>query len=77
MHNVSIPDANWQRLFAAAVREQNPFLVAERFRSATFEILDRPLVGFGVASGIKCSKIAALAGLGVLFCASTGGIRRS
>ena len=40
MQYASIPDANWQRLFAAALREQDPLRVAERFRAAKDAIMD-------------------------------------
>lgn len=40
MYYASIPDANWQGLFAAALREQDPLLVADRFRSAKDAIMD-------------------------------------
>jgi hypothetical protein len=40
MHYASIPDANWQGLFAAALQEQDPLLIADRFRSAKDAIMD-------------------------------------
>jgi len=50
MSNSPIPDTNWQRLFAAAVREQDPRLVAERFRSAKDAIMDHIEDSFDTAS---------------------------
>ncbi len=50
MNYASIPDANWQRLFAAAVRERDPLLVADRFRTAKDAILDYIEDSFETAS---------------------------
>jgi len=50
MNNAPIPDAIWERLFAAAVREQDPLLVAERFRSAKDAIMDHIEDSFDTAS---------------------------
>lgn len=40
MHYASIPGANWQDLFAVALREQDPELVADRFHSEKDAIMD-------------------------------------
>lgn len=50
MHYASIPDANWQELFAVALREQDPGLVADRFRSAKDAIMDHIEESFDSAS---------------------------
>jgi hypothetical protein len=50
MHYASIPDANWQELFAVALREQDPRLVADRFRSAKDAIMDHIEESFDSAS---------------------------
>ena len=40
MNNAPVREANWEGLFAAAVREQDPLLAARRFRSAKDAIMD-------------------------------------
>jgi hypothetical protein len=41
MKDFKISEANWQRLFEAALLEQDPRRFAERFQSARDAILDR------------------------------------
>ena len=40
MNNAPISKANWQQLFEAALREEDPLLVADRFHSAKDAIMD-------------------------------------
>ena len=50
MHYASIPGANWQELFAVALREQDPRLVADRFCVAKDAIMDHIEESFDSAS---------------------------
>jgi hypothetical protein len=50
MHYASIPGANWQELFAVALRGQDPRLVADRFCVAKDAIMDHIEESFDSAS---------------------------